>query len=737
MAIVEKILNLFILRNKWATTFVIASMLLLSAAVIAGLHTNLEKIEENRLQYEVNRVKGLVLDRIEAHINSLVAVRGLFSLEGEPLPIQFQHYVAEMLWNQNNSKNLSIGYSKFFPNRTAGRTKLEVWPKSALFSQSSIILLEPLNERNEKLLGYDMLTEDTRREAMFASIETGTATVSRPVAPVLNPQEGRNVLIIYLPFFGKGNSFPKTAAERRAKIKGFLFAPILTKDFFQQAFTGVGLLDGKIKFSLDALQDNNESVHLFSHIPEKADVGEDSSSLTKSEVFDVKNQRWVLKASPTTSLLSSSERTFVWTAWASVFILIAIVLYIVKKTQLFMIEEEKRKKLLLDASLAKSNFLANMSHEIRTPLGAIVGFADIICREEISPEKKQSYVTNIEKNVQLVTHIIDDVLDNSRIEAGKLPIEKRTLSLPHILSEVEFVMSLQAKKNEDLKFTVSSRGLVPEKIISDEIRLKQILMNLVGNALKFTKRGSVSLTVQCPVHPITGARYLEFLIEDTGIGISYEVQNQLFAGFVQGDASTTRRYGGTGLGLALSKKLANLLGGDTELVKSAPGVGSIFRVKLPINKIENQRWLTDWRDVSELNSSNGANRTKVSSSNASSLYEKKILLVEDSEDNQEIFKMFLESVGAQIDIVDNGVGAVRQVQNKKYDLILMDIQLPGIDGKEATRRIRSIGFRNPIIALTAHAMPREIESCMLSGCSGQITKPVTCEQLIRETESYL
>ncbi len=711
MLFLNRIFSLFILRNKWAATFLITATLLLSIAVIGGLHTNLKSVEENRIKEELSRVKNFIIDRIDTRINSLHAVRGLFVIEGKPSPDKFKVFVAQILERHQNPITNLIGYASYVPQQRQLIKTLETNPAS---TTNALKLNNPAH-----------------RDAILKSIETGQATLSVP--PDNFEVQHPDPFVIYLPVFGEGIPLPKTVSARRQNVKGFLYSSLRINHLFQSIFDSSEFWNKKINFSLLASQNGRPLLPMFSRFPNQNIA---SSAKSSEERFTIMNQEWILRLTPTEKLLTPAEKLLIVIAWIAVILLITIVLYAIKKTQLFMIQEEKCKKLLLEASLAKSNFLANMSHEIRTPMGAIVGFSDLISKESLTPERKKHFLLNIEKNVQILTRIIDDVLDHSRIEAGKLPIEKTVFSLSKLLQDIESMMSLEAEKKQNLVFKIISRNLIPEQLISDEIRLKQILMNLIGNALKFTRRGHVTLTVQCPAHDVNKKPCLEFLIEDTGIGIPYEVQKQLFDGFVQADASTTRRYGGTGLGLALSKQLAKLLGGDAELLRSSPGDGSLFRVQIPVENVPKQKWLEHWR-VNNQSTESDPIPSKKQVSTASELLNKSILLVEDSEDNQEIFKIFLESVGAKVDIVSNGIDAVYQISCKHYDLILMDIQIPGIDGKEATRQIRSSGYLWPIVALTAHAMPHEIESCIQSGCNGQITKPVSGEQLIRETESFL
>jgi signal transduction histidine kinase/CheY-like chemotaxis protein len=382
-----------------------------------------------------------------------------------------------------------------------------------------------------------------------------------------------------------------------------------------------------------------------------------------------------------------------------------------------------------DANKAKNAFLANMSHEIRTPLSAIVGFSEIMAGEDTSPAQKAALAENLRRNGRQLTCIIDDILDLSKVEAGKLRIEKKIISLPSIMHEVRSVMAMRAK-NKGVAFSIEASGKVPVRIETDEVRLKQILMNLVGNAIKFTEKGDVRVVVR---HLFGENRNncLAFTVKDTGIGIPDESQESLFLPFSQVDMSSTRKFGGSGLGLALSRRLAQELGGDVDLVESIRGQGSTFELRIEVGDLAETPW------IDKLFPRLVKAPAPPPAGSAPRLDGAKILVVEDSEDNQDIFRYFLESYGASAKIVENGDEAVKTASRENFDLILMDIQIPGIDGKEATRRIRKLGFKRPIVALTAHAMPEEQESCLKAGCVGQITKPVSGEALVQQVAGYL
>jgi signal transduction histidine kinase/CHASE1-domain containing sensor protein len=381
-----------------------------------------------------------------------------------------------------------------------------------------------------------------------------------------------------------------------------------------------------------------------------------------------------------------------------------------------------------DASRAKNAFLANMSHEIRTPLSAIIGFSEMLTKEDISRDQRLNVAENLRKNGGQLTCIIDDILDLSKVEAGKMRISRARVSLSPLVHEIKSVMDLRARA-KGISFLIETAGPIPMEIETDEVRLKQVLMNVLGNAIKFTDSGQVGLILR----HIQGAdeeSFFAFTVKDTGIGISDDAQGELFKPFSQGDMSNTRRFGGSGLGLALSKRLAQELGGDVVLLQSIRGQGSIFEIRVSAGSLEGVGWtdaLFPKAIPAEVGPLDAAPR----------LDGARILVVEDSEDNQEIFRYFLESSGAQAEIVGNGMEAVKNAVSRTYDMILMDIQIPGIDGKEATRRIRRQGFAKPIVALTAHAMPEEQESCLRAGCSGQITKPVSGEALVSQVAEFL
>lgn len=366
-----------------------------------------------------------------------------------------------------------------------------------------------------------------------------------------------------------------------------------------------------------------------------------------------------------------------------------------------------------EANMAKSSFLANMSHEIRTPLGAIMGFAEQLAQPEISKEQFQKYISVISRNSTYLQRIIDDILDLSKVEAGKMIIEHIECSVKELISEFIAMTVPKAEENK-IKFTCSVQDGIPERILSDPVRLKQILTNVVGNAIKFTPNGRVDLIVSAR------DKQLEFRVKDTGVGISMDQAKKLFQPFMQADPSTTRRFGGTGLGLVLTKKLCQAMGGDFILESSLPDLGSTFMAHVKIQEPKE----------SENTGLAGPIKSSPKIASALPLQGSKILLVEDSMDNQLLIRILLEKAGAQVEVADNGIKGVQKALNEDYALVLMDVQMPEMDGIDATRELRKKGFIKPIIALTAHAMKEEKDRCLKSGFDDFLTKPIQKERLI-------
>jgi two-component system, sensor histidine kinase and response regulator len=385
------------------------------------------------------------------------------------------------------------------------------------------------------------------------------------------------------------------------------------------------------------------------------------------------------------------------------------------------VELEKQKEIAIAANQHKSLFLANMSHELRTPLTAILGFTSVLSEDKsLTLQSVNDYLQTIQRNGQHLLELINDILDLSKIEADKMTIEKFPCNLDLIIGDVLELLRTQAnKKGVALEKEVES---LPATILADQTRIRQVILNLMSNAVKFTETGSVRLKVRRE-----GDSLVHFDVRDSGIGLSPKQQKNLFQSFSQADDSMTRRFGGTGLGLAISKRLANMMGGDLTLLHSAPGEGSEFRFTLKIEVATG--------DAVE---SSSTSQSKAADSVPIDLKGTRILLAEDGPDNQKLISFVLRKAGATVQVVENGQLAVDAYESAptNYDLILMDMQMPILDGYSAARTLREHGHKIPIVALTAHAMQSDRAKCIDAGCNDYTTKPIIKDQLLRLIQSY-
>ena len=362
------------------------------------------------------------------------------------------------------------------------------------------------------------------------------------------------------------------------------------------------------------------------------------------------------------------------------------------------------------ANHAKSAFLANMSHEIRTPLTAIIGFSESLLDPEQSMEERFKAIQTVLGSGRHLLQLINAILDLSKIEAERLEIEHIEVDLFSLIQDIIQLMTLQMQE-KGLSFHFTPHFPLPVKLRSDPVRIKQIIINLLSNAVKFTASGSIRMSIRW----LPDAQSLEWCITDTGIGLSRDQQAKLFTPFEQADASTTRQYGGTGLGLYVSKRLAEMLGGSVT-VESALGKGSKFTLTLNAQTVDAEQFIQQAPIMLP-----AANTQPF---NMSQRLVGHVLLAEDNIHNQELIGMYLRKLGLKHTLADNGLRAVELATQQSYDLVLMDMQMPVLDGWEATTQLRARGYTQPIIALTANALRSDVERCLAAGCTGFLAKPI-------------
>jgi signal transduction histidine kinase/FixJ family two-component response regulator len=396
------------------------------------------------------------------------------------------------------------------------------------------------------------------------------------------------------------------------------------------------------------------------------------------------------------------------------------------------------------ASQAKSQFVANISHEIRTPMTALLGYVDLLLDEvsqaEVPPHWSE-WLGIVRRNGEHLVNLISDILDLSKIESGRMNLEQIEFSPTEIIADVAALMGIRARE-KNIAFRTLYEGPIPKTIRSDPTRLRQVLLNLAGNAVKFTEQGEVRLEVRVLDGGGSEPSHFEFAVVDTGIGLDPDQMGRLFRPFVQADSSTTRRFGGTGLGLAISARIVELMGGRIEAT-SQFGQGSTFRVRLPIGRWSDLQWTERRPPEAE------DRRAVPRSANPPFTVSGHILLAEDGPDNQRLLRLVLEKAGAKVTVVENGKAAVDAVfadshkgkgrpdSSPPFDLVLMDMQMPVMDGFEATRVLRERGYTGSIVALTASAMSTDRQRCMAAGCDAYATKPIHRAELLATVSQWI
>jgi signal transduction histidine kinase/CheY-like chemotaxis protein len=381
------------------------------------------------------------------------------------------------------------------------------------------------------------------------------------------------------------------------------------------------------------------------------------------------------------------------------------------------------KERALAASRAKSDFLANVSHEIRTPLGAMLGYAELVEERVRQDADAAEWMAGLRRNGEHLLRLVDDVLDVSKIEAGALHVELGPCAPMAIVEEALEMLRGRARER-GLALAVEYASAVPERIVSDAARLRQILVNLIGNAIKFTERGGVELVVR--LETAAAVARLVFEVIDTGIGIAPDYLRRMFEPFSQADTSTTRRFGGTGLGLAISRRLVQRLGGEIEC-ESEPGRGSRFRFWVDPGPLEGVALVGGVAGPTGAAGESPARPVEAPCG--------RVLLAEDSPDNQRLVRTILQRAGHHVEVVSDGECAVAAAlaacdADAPFDVVLMDMQMPVLDGYGATRRLRAAGYAGVIVALTAHAMQGDREKCLNAGCDDFATKPIARAELV-------
>ncbi len=596
-------------------------------------------------------------------------------------------------------------------------------------------------------------------ESSFAGLEYPAACGPQVVTcdnshfdPAKPDDDDRSGLVYSVPFYGPDGA-----------LKGCISAVVLTTRLRGViGDSGRALVHRGYEYAVFGASDQSPQGPALAH---EADVraGEVAKGLTYAEVIPASirdmDKGWVLWAAGNEQdlLASASMKRLerdVYIAKAGVISLPLLLLSIyalVRRNHLLVRRQndvlmasvtertkelEASKHTAESANLAKSRFLASMSHEIRTPVTAILGYADIM-REHNGPPMsavQQAQMLDTIRNAgRHLLIVINDILDLSKIEAEKMTVEKIATPVCEILHEVESLMRARAL-GKGVALKVQLAAPIPDSIISDPTRLRQILLNLTGNAVKFTSEGCVTVTARPVVGSDGTSKRLVIDVEDTGPGMFTDQAGNLFVAFGQADTSMARKFGGSGLGLIISSKLAGLMGGAVTLEYTTPGKGSGFRLELPLDAVEGAAMISNL-DAVKSNSS-------LENENGEVALKGRVLLAEDGPDNQRLIAYHLRKAGASVEVADNGrialeMLAVAQAKGEKYDLLLTDMQMPEVDGYTLASTLRQRGSMIAIVALTAHAMAEDRATCLLAGCDDYASKPIDKEKLLATCANWI
>lgn len=700
------------------------------------------KLKQTHIEHKIEGVTGFIRSSIQSNIDSMIRpTQGFFNSSQFVDHNEFASFVNVLQISNIKNGIQAISYIMRLREddlnrhtkmmQAQGFSDFTVWPQPTAKTGQDyfpVTYIYPMDWRNKRAHGYNVASEEKRRQAMNKARDTGEPTMTRQLTLVQEVSDDiQSGFLIFSPLYSQ--SFPATSVEeRRRTLIGYVSGVFRTKKFLDQLMRNVEGDFHPFKVELYDGDTTDPDVLFYSF----SSAGSGKSPVFKpakdfrTVAIEVANMKWQVRIAVTDARPVSFENELHWFLLI-VGLLISVLLYLVTKLNQIQnmklshdiealtetkMHLQQAKELAEEASTLKGAFLANMSHEIRTPLSVIISSSSFLLDSQISAEEKEKFVQIIQRNGKNLLSIINDILDFSKIEAGMVTLEFVPTSIQSVLHDVETDMQLLAQ-NKNISFKVIILNELPRTFGTDPTRLQQILRNVIGNAIKFTEQGSVEITAETLQN-----NEIRFLVKDSGIGLNQDQQKNLFAPFSQADITFTRKYGGTGLGLVLSKKLAGLLGGDVTLRSSESGVGSVFEIIIksqPASATENK--VTPIYTVA---------KRKLP------LVGKKILLAEDSQDNQFVITRILQMQGAEVSVAQNGQEGIDKALVGNFDLILMDIQMPIMDGVAATKILRQRGYTKPIFALTAHTQTHLKTLSNDAGFDDYLNKPFLIDELIRK-----
>ncbi|OUR94827.1 hypothetical protein A9Q84_17105 [Halobacteriovorax marinus] len=712
--------------NKKLPLYLIFTCLILTTLVFLGASRHQKGLIENEVESRATFLEHLLLSTLKANEEILLSMEGLFAsselvtreefntfltltLERHPY-IQALEWIPKVSLKQKRSfekEMSSLGHGKFFFYEKS--IEGEIVPVEDRPFYFPVYYVEPFFE-NIKAFGFDLASNEKRRLTIEKAIATKTFQATPKINLVQDRTSQAGMLLIH-PYFDKAGI---NTGVTLGVYKVTDMLNMLLRESIISKHVSLMIYDGDSTSAVDLIYQANLA------------EGNGNTALIRS--VDVSSRTWTLVWSPTHTLITDLAALSP-TLWAAIALIIcALISTLINLTfnQRLKITKEVdlRTKIAEEAATsantsnkAKSDFLASMSHEIRTPMNGIIGMIDIL-KETSLTKDQQVYINSIDHSGIALMEIIHDILDFSKIEANKIELEDHVINLHEFVNNLSLpFVSIILEKG--LSFNINSEDNLPDCISCDRTRLRQIISNLISNSVKFTEHGGIELFVRNGPSQNT----LEFEIIDTGIGIREENLEKLFIPFSQADNSITRRFGGSGLGLTISKTLCELMGGDLS-VKSTYEEGSSFKFFIHYRQVSIEK-------VNEINMSDKALPVP-------DKINLKVLVAEDNSINQKVISLMLKSLGVEYTLVDNGLQALEQTKLNSFDLILMDIQMPVMDGITATEKIiSSLKEKSPpIIAITANVFKEDRKRCLDAGMSYVLSKPVRKKELLDVLASF-
>ncbi len=730
------------------------------AALLAFLHIHESEAESDSLRFQriVERVASRVAEITRRYEYGLKGGRGLFAASEQVTPPEWQRYVASHGLSSEFPGALGFGVVRRVKRadlprfeeqiRAEGLPGFRVQTAGSAPEVLPITYIEPL-ERNIGALGQDIALRPEELETATLAMLSGRPALTAPIRHLR--EDGQWGFMYFVPCYAKDAPI-ETEEQRRDALEGWIYAPIV----MDRLLAGIATqLEYQVDFEIFDESWSGARTPLYDWdgdlqggAPVDALERREGRRFVGRRTLEIGQRRWTVCVS---SMPAFNANTQSWLAWVVLEggVLASLLLGLFVRWQTTQraraealvarrTHELREKNRSLEAARAradaatrsKSEFLANMSHEIRSPMTAILGFAELLRDPLCSPQERTEYLRTIHSNGNHLLSLINDILDLSKIEAGQMTVETLPCSPVQIVDEVVDLLSQRARA-KGIALEVQWPEAVPERIQTDPVRARQVLVNLLGNALKFTERGEVRIESSFEELPGEGP-YWVCRVHDTGIGMDEQQLGQVFEPFTQADGSTTRRFGGSGLGLPISRKLCELLGGGLS-AECVLGQGCTFVARLATGPLEGLR---------RVSATEQRARREPFAVREYPQLAGRVLLAEDGADNRALVQEQLERCGLECEVACNGGAAIEAVaaaerEGRPFDLVLMDIHMPELDGCAATAELRRRGCTLPILALSANAMSGDRERCLAAGCDEYASKPIdgralceTCARLL-------